>query len=204
MATVTPRRILSPREPGVPGARGSREVAQVGELFQQAGLVERLRASQQVAAWGVALGLLALSEMQLGVYGRCCDPARVTDAGFLLTVAATLPLAWRRRAPARVLLVMGCAAVTQLVLHSPVTDFTTLAIAVAFYGVMAESSRKLAIPLAALTPAGIAVALGFDRDVPPYQILNIPLLFAGAWALGELTRHRRRQLAERASLADRE
>ena len=91
MATVTPRRILSPREPRVPGARGSREVAQVGELFQQAGLVERLRASQQVAARGVALGLLALSEMQLGVYGRCCDPARVTDAGFLLTVAAPSP-----------------------------------------------------------------------------------------------------------------
>ena len=152
----------------------------------------------------MALGLLALSEVQLGVYGRCCDPARVTDAGFLLTVAATVPLAWRRRARARGLLVTGCAAVTQLVLHSPVTDLSTLAIAVAFYGVMAESSRRLAVPLAALAPAGIAVALGLGHDVPPYQILNIPMLFAGAWALGELTRRRRGQLAERASLAERE
>src|SRR4029077_15571151 len=83
-----------------------------------------------VIDWCLALSLTALAEAQLAVYGHCCNFGRVSLAGYALTLLETLPVAWRRRAPIPVILVSGGAAWAQVVLDSPVTDFSKVGVLV--------------------------------------------------------------------------
>jgi signal transduction histidine kinase len=152
----------------------------------------------------LAVGLTALAEMQLGVYASCCDTGRVTLVGALLTLLETIPIACRRRYPVPVLFVTGSAATAQMLLGSPVTDFGLLAVVVAFYTVAAQSGRRLATTIAALTPPGIAAAVVLDRSTAPQQLMLICIEFAAAWALGVYERRRSRQVAERAARVERE
>ena len=147
---------------------------------------------------------MALAETQLVVFDRCCGEGRVMSIGFLLTLAETLPVAWRRRFPIAILVVTGSAAVVQLLVRSPVTDFGTVGILVATYTVAAESSRGLAILLAAMTPVGIFAAGFLDRSTPPHELMIVCTQFAAAWVLGGIWRHRRRQMSVRAARIQRE
>jgi len=154
--------------------------------------------------WGLALGLTALAETQLVVFGRCCGGVQVTYAGFLLTLAETLPVAWRRRFPVVVLLFSGSAAAAQVLLRSPVTDFGRFGVLVAMYTVAAESRQTLAILMAAMTPLGILGARALDPSTPPYELMIVYAQVSGAWLLGEMVRYRRRQMAARAAQVQRE
>jgi signal transduction histidine kinase len=147
--------------------------------------------------WALALTLAVLAELQLVLFMRCCDASRVTVEGFLLTLVETVPVAWRRRRPVAMLLLSGAAAATQVVLGSPVTDFGELGILVVYSTVAARSDRRLALSIAALTPAGIMAAALADRTMQPFQLLWHYAEFAAAWGLGEATRRRRLRLAER-------
>jgi signal transduction histidine kinase len=148
----------------------------------------------------LALALTGLGEAQLGVYAQCCGAGRVTPAAFLLTVTQTLLVAWRRRFPIVTLVVVSTAATAQLLLRSPVTDFGTFGVLLAFYTVVTRSGQWLAIVLAALTPVGISASTVVDRYTTPYDLLVVYVQFAAAWGIGETVRHRRRRsgaLAER-------
>ena len=157
----------------------------------------------ELVDWAVALGLVVLGETQLGLYRACCEPQRVTGTGFLLTLAATLPLALRRRFPVPVLLSIGAAEAAQVVLQSPVTDFSRVGVLIAFYTVAAQSGRVPATVIAALTPVGLAAARLVDGATQPQEWLDLLVEFAAAWGLGELTRYRGRQAAQRAAHAER-
>jgi signal transduction histidine kinase len=153
---------------------------------------------------GLALGLLGLAELQLGVYTECCNTGSTTLTGVLLTAAETLPIACRRRSPGFILLVVGAAAIAQVVLRSPVTDFGTAGVLAAVFTVAADSSQALALLVAALTPVGISAVALLARSTPPHELLVIGAQFAAAWALGQAVRYRRGQVANRAVRFERE
>ena len=133
------------------------------------------------------------------LFGCCWGEGQVTSVGFMLTVVETVPIAWRRRFPIAVLLITGSAAVGQVLLRSPVTDFGTFGVLVAMYTVAAESSQAVAILVAVVTPAGILAAGSLDRSTPPHALMIVFVEFASAWVLGEIRRHRRREVAVRAA-----
>jgi signal transduction histidine kinase len=158
-----------------------------------------------VVDWCLALSLTALAEAQLAVYGHCCDIGRVNPAGYLLTLPETLPVAWRRRAPVPLILVAGGAAVTQVVLDSPVTDFSKVGVLVLCFTVASQSRQIVANGMAALTPAGIlAAAMLHERSTPPYDLMVLYVQFAVAWGLGFAARHVRHLAAERVERLERE
>jgi signal transduction histidine kinase len=154
--------------------------------------------------WGLALSLTALAETQLAVYGHCCEVGKVTWAGHLLTLAETLPVAWRRRAPVPLVLLAGAAAIAQIQLDSPITDFSKVAVLVLFFTVASQSRQAVAIAMAALTPIGILATVKLDRFSTPNDLMVVYVQFAVAWGLGAAARHRRRLVAERAARLERE
>jgi signal transduction histidine kinase len=148
----------------------------------------------------LAVGLLALAEAQLGVYEGCCraGDGEVTPAAFVLTVLETLPVALRRRFPLPVLVVAGGAAIGQLALRSPITDFGTFGVLVAYYTVASVGARRLAIGLAAATPVGLGAALLLDPRLPLQELMFATAQFVAAWVLGDNARYRRRAVAYQA------
>jgi signal transduction histidine kinase len=158
-----------------------------------------------VIDWCLALPLAALAEAQLAVYGHCCDFGRVSPAGYLLTLLETLPVAWRRRAPVSLILVSGGAAIAQVVLDSPVTDFSKVAVLVLCFTVASQSRQIVAVVTAALTPGGIlAAATLHSRSTTPYDLMALYVQFAVAFGLGFAARHLRRLTAERVERLERE
>ena len=159
----------------------------------------------KVVDWCIALSLTALAEAQLAVYGHCCDFGRVGPAGYVLTLLETLPVAWRRRAPLPCLLVGGGAGIAQVVIDSPVTDFSKVGVALLCFTVASQSRQTVAAVLAALTPAGIlAAAMLRGRTTTPYDLMVLYVEFAVAWGLGLGARHRHRLAAERVERLERE
>jgi signal transduction histidine kinase len=155
----------------------------------------------------VALGLATLAELQLRAYADCCANGRLTTAGIVLTLAETLPLLWRRRFPVAVLVITGAGAVAQRVLCSPITDFGTFGVLVAFATVSACSPRRLAVPLAVATPFGILAAQLLDSALQLHYLMVVYVEFAAAWVVGENIRYRRRHVADledRAARVERE
>ena len=154
--------------------------------------------ANQLIDWGLALGLSALAELQLGVMKNCCSQGAVrTSDAFLLTLLQTLPIVFRRLAPLPILLVTGAAAAVQYLLLVPSSDFGTVGVLVAFYTVADQSSRRLASSIAVLAAVGIAVAKLLDRsnELHVDDMMFLYAQFTAAWVLGDNARYRRRHLA---------
>jgi signal transduction histidine kinase len=147
--------------------------------------------------WCVAVILTGLAQVQLYAYLSCCGAGHRTWTGFLLTLLETLPIAMRRRWPLAVLGVSGGAAIAQLALHSPVTDFGTAGVLVAFTAVATDGDRRVALGLAAITPVGILVAAQVVKPgLHPHALLTVFAEFAAAWLIGDNMRYRRRHVAD--------
>jgi signal transduction histidine kinase len=168
-----------------------------GRVRQGGAAMSRFRL--ELVDGGLALLLACLAEVQLGVYAECCGAGRVAPAAFLLTLGQTLLVAGRRRFPLVTFFLVGGAAIAQLLLGAPITDFGTFGVLVAFYTVVARSAQWLAVLLAVLTPIGISASTLVDRSTAPYELLIVYVEFAVAWGLGEIVRHRRRQHADLAA-----
>jgi signal transduction histidine kinase len=153
--------------------------------------------------WIVALALAVGSEVDL--WARAPASLSVTGGRAPLAVllaGATLPLAWRRPAPARVLFAVTGALVVASALVSrwsglPVEVF--LALIVAFYSVGADCEERrapivggaglLAIALVDFVRSGFYNGHGGPRPAAW-------LVFAFAWLVGRDLRRRRQQLAD--------
>jgi len=159
--------------------------------------------------WIMAVGLAAVSEYEIWVrplFGDTIVTAWRAAAGALL-VLATLPLAWRRRAPVAVLFtVIGAAAGAAFTMRpsqGPVTSF--IAVIVAFYSVGANCAERRALlgggtGLAALA---VLIVIGQPGNLAPGSLA----IFAVAWLTGRYLRQRRSQvsgLQDRAARAERD
>ena len=133
----------------------------------------------------------------------------------VLILATVCPLAWRRRAPFLVLLIMVVPAVGQLITRQQLTDF--LAFLVIFYTIVVYSAPRLVWAAAALVELGALVGVvrlhggGSRGTVGGHPVFGWALasgLIALAGLLGYYVRTNRRAraaaLAERAERAERD
>jgi signal transduction histidine kinase len=128
---------------------------------------------------------------KLGIQFRSPDALAV-----LLTLAQTVPLVWRRRAPVVVLAVTGLATLIHLAIGYQPT-WAEFGVLVALYTVAAHRPRRQAIMAAALVAAGLAVygVVAMRRYPAPAEeaaqgITVSYVQFAAAWFLGTLQRRR--------------
>ena len=118
-------------------------------------------------------------------------------------LAMTVPLAWRRRAPLVVaIVVMGAVAVASLVVGSaPIPDTALVAWLIAIYSVAAHCERRPALIGGAFSLGAGLVWMGIDDFLFPIVV------FGGAWLAGRLVRQREvlaRLGQERAAALERE
>ena len=149
--------------------------------------------------WGLALGLTALAQLQLAFFTDLGGQTRLqTAAGFALTLAQTLPIGLRRRAPFPILVLTGLAALLQLLLRAKGADFGTFAVVVAFYTVAAQSSRRLATSVGAAAAVGIFAAKLADQSMQFHldDMIVVYAQFGAAWVLGDNSRYRRLHIAD--------
>jgi signal transduction histidine kinase len=170
--------------------------------------------TQRWGDWAVAVALAAASEYELWAHA----PADLTVIGgraalAAALVAATVPLAWRRWAPASVLFVIaGAVAVVAFLVTHPggVPLGVFLALIVAFYsaGAHLHERRALFVGAGALAMlAALDLARGVFSETHGRARPAAWLVFAVAWLVGRELRRRRGQLTllrERAAQLERE
>jgi len=132
-------------------------------------------------------------------------PASVTGA--LLLVASTLPVAWRRRSPLRVLAVVAVMAVAYEVAGFAST--LPFGLVLALYTVAAHCDRRRSRMAGGLVGAALVVVLLQASRWEPsiLQVVANLTIFAMAWLVGDnvqVGRARVADLAERAGRAERD
>jgi signal transduction histidine kinase len=165
-------------------------------------LVRRVRrlpptvADGLLAALVTALGLPQLfianpSLAKLGIEFRGTDALAV-----LLTLAQTVPLAWRRRAPMAVLAVTGLAALAHLAVGYRPT-WAEFGVLIALYTVAAHCPQRRSLLAAALVAVGLAVYATLavvrypssaEEEVQGWLVSYVQ--FAAAWFLGDVQQRR--------------
>ncbi len=151
------------------------------------------------AVLAVALAALVQQEIWTDHGYLSGSKAVYVSAGALMT----LPLAWRRRAPLPVLIVvMGTLVWESLAIGSaPTPDAPLVAWLLAIYTVAAHCERRAALAGGAISLAAGTVWIGLDDVFFPLVV------FGGAWLAGRLVRQRQvhaSALEERASALERE
>jgi signal transduction histidine kinase len=120
------------------------------------------------------------------------DPSVV---GFLLSLLASAPLAWRRRAPLTVLALTGIGAATYE-LAGFATSIAPFGMLVALYTVGAHCSRRDSRIAAALSGLLLVIVLaGVRWEVTIGNIISNFTLFAMVWLIGENLQTRRAYVA---------
>jgi len=162
-----------------------------------------LRARPQTCDWLLA-GVLAAMSVVFHLTVRDSTSSAPSLAGALLSVAATLPLGWRRRSPVAVLLVVSVAQAAMEAINASGPGWTGVMIAVYTLGAH-RSGRNLWRVATGLLAAVVAfVVLGVARGDAPWQaLLSVPITFTGALVFGDNMRRRRERAAELVERADR-
>jgi signal transduction histidine kinase len=114
----------------------------------------------------------------------------------VLVLAASAPLAWRRRAAMPAFLAVLAAWVAQGVLNYG-SSTGGLAACVALYTIAAYCDRPRSLAAAALTAAGVGLILfTTPQPVEATDVVASYVVFAAAWILGDSVRVRRAYVAE--------
>ena len=154
-----------------------------------------------VAAASLA-GLWVQGDKVGGAHWRHPDALAV-----VITLAATVPLAWRRRHPGAVLGVVGVATVALFIAGYPPAG-AGLPILVAFFSAVAHRNRPTALGPMTFTVAVFAASLIASRG--PRRVVSLIgdlVPFTVAWIIAETVRNRRAytaSLQERAERLERE
>jgi signal transduction histidine kinase len=175
-------------------------------------VVSSLAAIRRRAALPVDVLDAALAAATLGMVGvqLAWEPPDAALYRYLaFSPLITLPLAWRRRAPLRVVAVVAAALVAQALVAEPAIAFGEfLAVMLASYSVAAHAPRSQAAVGAVLALAAVGIhTMSSDEPVGPFEWIYGVVYFGGAFALGRIVRARAsntERLAERASRLERE
>jgi signal transduction histidine kinase len=167
----------------------------------------RLHWNQDYADVGLALALTALA-----LWTAVTNHYRLDGFSISLLILQTLPVAWRRRNPMRILVITGTAITLYSLLGylgaNGVGDSNgALGVVVAFYTVAAHEPRRRATLAALLTAAGVLISFAayaaFDSMSGWTANLSVTYLSFGlAWLIGDNLRVRRaytQQLENRAA-----
>ena len=162
-----------------------------------------------VGDWVLACALAIVSEYEIFVRPLFGDSAVKSGraAAAILFLLVTLPLAWRRRAPVAVLLIVIAATAGALFAMRPVQGPVTSYIAtiVAFYSVGAHCAERRALLGGGIGLAALAVLVATGQ--PGTVEAGSLAVFAVAWLIGRYLRQRRSQvsgLQQRAARAEQE
>lgn len=160
------------------------------------------------AADGVLAGFLAVVGIVVHLVFREEGVADPSVAGVLLSAGATLPLAWRRQAPASVLLVIAVCQLAMEAMEAEGPGWTGVLIAAYSLGAYRSGPRLWRTATVLLVAITAFVLLGVAQDVAPWQAaVSTPITFAAAIVFGDNMRRRRErnaELIERAERAERE
>jgi signal transduction histidine kinase len=153
----------------------------VKTVLQLRGVVDRHPFAAD-AVLAVVIALFVQQEIWLDDGYLSASKALYVSTG----LAMTLPLAWRRRAPLAVLVVvMGSLAVEAIAAGSaPTPDAPLVGWLLATYTVAAHCERQAALAGLAFSVAAGTVWIGFDDIFFPVVVLG------GAWFAGRLVRQR--------------
>jgi len=197
----------TPRRPGAPllhwgemavERRGRRMMTALKTWNGRRWGLPPLAADLLLTAALVALSLGALVEPR----DRPSDPpyGPVAWPAIALTLAATLPLAARRRHPMVVCAVAAVAEALFLVAGPPASPGAGLGLAVALYTLASRAERRVSLRLAGLSTLVYALVLlagvAGGRDGSAIELFGVTALVAGSWSLGENVRTRRAYLAQ--------
>lgn len=166
----------------------------------------RMRWNQDYADVGLALVLTGAA-----LFAGVRDNIRLDFLSVSLLVLQTLPLAWRRRNPMRILYIVGIA-ITLYSLLGYRDSLGGAGVFVAFYTVAANEPRRRASIAAAITAGGIFVSFAAYAAIDSMSgwTTNLTMTyfsFGMAWLIGDNLRVRRaytRELEERAIRLERE
>jgi signal transduction histidine kinase len=166
----------------------------------------RLRWNQDYADVGMAAVVTVVAFVELARQGQ-----RLDVLGAILLALQTVPIAWRRRDPMRILITTGLAITAYSALGYPLST-GYLGIFVAFYTVAAHEPRRKAVGAAVVTALGILVSFisyaVFGTDPSGTADMTATYLSFGlAWLIGDNLRVRRaytRELEQRAADLERE
>jgi signal transduction histidine kinase len=162
--------------------------------------LRRLHWNQDYADLAMALALTGVSFLT-----AFHDHIQLDAISVPLLVFQTLPIAWRRRSPMRILWLTGAAIILYSLLGYPEST-AYLGVFVAFYTVAAHEPRRRATIAAAITAGGVFVSFAAYAALDSMSgwTLNLTatyLSYGLAWLIGDNLRVRRaytRQLEERA------
>jgi len=152
------------------------------------------------ASLGITVDVAVIAAILALSVPRAFEPeADVRIRAVVFSVALTVPLIWRRRAPWPVFLTVAAIAFVQWLLAAPVVaDFALL---IAFYTVAATSTLRRTLAAGAVLEFGVVLAVaryartGLHPDIP-LGLLMLSGLVTAAGVLGANVRVRAAYLAE--------
>ena len=166
-----------------------------------------LRARPRTADWILAVVVTVMSVI-FHLTLRDSSYSAPSVGGALLAIGATLPIGWRRQAPAVVLFAVSIAQAGMEAMNAGGPGW--IGVLIAEYSLGAYRSGKLLLRVGAglLVAVFIFVVIGVHRGDAPWQAaLSVPITFTAAIVLGDNMRRRREraaELVERAERAERE
>lgn len=167
-----------------------------------------LSSNPMVVDGAIAAGLAALS--MLAFVGGSDDVGGSGAVTAALLLLESLPLAWRRRFPVAVLLIVVGATIVHLVIVPEGESLRGgLGVLVALYTIGERLQRRTSVALAVLTGTIVAIIFVAKEPIPPalQALIQTEVVFGVAWLVGDGARIRRlytRAVEERASLLERE
>lgn len=173
-----------------------------------AGMLDRIRTrvSDRVVDGAVAVVLAAVGVLELALTPADA-PIGVEWYAYPFLLAMTLPVAYRRKAPGLVMVVVGATAIAGVAVGVALPTGAALGLLMALYTVTAHGSQRAAIwSGAAMGVVLVFVAVRYWELVGAGGTVANYLIFGTAWVLGWATRNRRRlmeELAARAETAER-
>jgi signal transduction histidine kinase len=155
----------------------------------------RSRRRGQVLDAVLAAGVFALLLMTLLAEGRRGSGLGLTS--LLLGAAASIPLAWRRRAPLAAWAVSGGAVLAVMTLYHRSAGVLVVGPLIALYTVATSSPRRRSLAAGVVTLAAATAAVAADIERLNWESFVFPgAVIVGCWLTGDNLRMRRAYVAE--------